>query len=326
MWWIVVAAALLALGVTLYRRLASIRAVAPELRSWRDLRPFSIGSQPELVRVRKLFATSIEPLPGSDSEPRMADGVPVFVHQPTERRTNPRGGLVWMHGGGFVMGTAAADYERCSRLAQELGVVVVNVDYRIAPEHPYPAALDDCYTALAWLHKSAPELGVDGARIAVGGASAGGGLAAAVAQLAHDRGEVPVAFQLLAYPMIDDRTALSRPDPPVGRLLWTARSNRFAWTAYLGRRPRLSDAPPYAAAARREDLGGIPPAWIGVGDLDLFCNEGIAYARRLTDAGVPVELLVQPRMQHAADRTYPDVPSMQRFRASMIEALRAAIA
>ena len=240
-------------------------------------------------------------------------------------RPRPSGALLWIHGGGFVLGHPAYYHDVCSRLVAELGIVVVSVDYRLAPENPFPAGLEDCYTALAWLHSSAAELGVDPARVAVGGDSAGAGLSAALAQLAHDRGEVPVRFQLLIYPMLDDRTVLRTDHVGTGTFVWSPTSNRFGWTCYLGHPPQAGPERPYAAAARRGDLGGLPPAWIGVGDIDLFHAEDVAYAGRLTAAGVPCELVVVPGMYHGADGLVSGVPSMTAFRDGATEALRAAL-
>jgi acetyl esterase/lipase len=218
-------------------------------------------------------------------------------------------------------------HEFCGRVARELGALVVSVDYRLAPEHPFPTPLEDTYTGLRWLHAQARELGVDPARIAIGGESAGGGLAASLAQVTLDRNEVPVRFQLLVYPMLDDRTVLRPDHGDAGDFIWDPRSNRFAWTSYLGRAPVADGAPLYAAAARREDLTGLPSAWIGVGSIDLFHREDVTYAERLQDAGVAVELLVIPGMYHGADG-FPGVaksPSMTRFNQSKLDALRAAL-
>ena len=197
---------------------------------------------------------------------------------------NPAPALLWIHGGGYVMGTAKQDDRLCRRFARELGVTVAAVDYRLAPEHPYPAPLEDCYAALTWL---AALPAVDPARVAIGGASAGGGLTAALALLARDRGEVTPTLQLLAYPMLDDRSA-SGPENPNYRL-WSPKSNRFGWAAYLG-----NADPNIAVPARHEDLSGLPPAWIGVGTNDLFHDEDLAYAERLTAAGVPCQVEVVP--------------------------------
>ena len=188
-----------------------------------------------------------------------------------------RPAVLYIHGGGMVLGSPHTEAVGSGRMARELDAVVVSPDYRLAPEHPFPAALDDCMAALRWMRDNADELGIDPDRIAVTGSSAGGGLSAAVAQRAHDEG-IALRAQALVYPMIDDRTALRDDHNGRGRFLWTHASNRFGWTAYLGRKPRMSDAPEYAAPARREDLSGLAPAWVGVGDLDLFYDESVAYA------------------------------------------------
>jgi acetyl esterase/lipase len=218
-------------------------------------------------------------------------------------------------------------HEFCAEVATELGILVVSVDYRLAPEHPFPIPLEDTYTGLRWLLDHADELGVDRRRIAIGGPSAGGGLAACLAQLAFDRGEVPLVFQLLVYPMLDDRSVLRDDQAGTGDFMWDPESNRFGWTCYLGHPPWADAAPDYAAAARREHLFGLPSTWIGVGSLDLFHAEDVEYAARLRSAGVDVELVVVPGMYHGAD-TLPrvvDAPSMVAFNQSKLNALKSAI-
>lgn len=250
-------------------------------------------------------------------------GLDGYVNDPPWR-TKPGGAVLWLHGGGLIAGKPELEQVTAHTIATELGVFVLNARYRLAPEHPFPAASDDVFAALKWMHDNADELGIDPARIAVAGESAGAGLAAALAQRALDEG-LPVAFQALVYPMLDDRTALALDHEGRGSVIWTPPSNRFAWTAYLGHPPRLDAPPPYAAAGRREDLTGLPPAWIGVGDRDLFYAEDVAYAGRLADAGVPVEVLVEPGMYHGADELASHVPRMRAFREAMREALRRAI-
>lgn len=230
-----------------------------------------------------------------------------------------------MHGGGFVVGTPEVGNRIASEMAKDLGIVVVSVDYRVAPEDPFPAALDDCYAVLTWLHKHAADLGVDTQRIAVGGGSAGGGLAASLAQLAFDRNGPSICFQLLEYPMLDDRTATRTDGAARSALVWTLASNRFGWRSYLGQEPGGEAGAPYASAARREDLAGLPPAWIGVGDIDLLYDENVAYATRLRVAGVEVTLDVVPGMYHGADDIRPDAPSMIEFRSRMYAAIGQAI-
>lgn len=207
--------------------------------------------------------------------------------------------VYWMHGGGLMLGRAIQEDFRFDRWCQTFGCVGVAVDYRLAPETPYPGPLDDCYTGLEWVHDHVSDLGVDQSRIGIGGSSAGGGLAAALALLARDRGELSIAFQLLIYPMIDDRqitTSSQWPDP-----IWPPAASTYGWTAYLWAargRPHVSA---YAAAARATDLVGLPPALITVGALDVFSDEDIDYAVRLHHAGVPVELHVYPGAPHGFD-------------------------
>ena len=185
----------------------------------------------------------------------------------------------------------------------DLGCVWVSVDYRLAPETPHPGPIDDCYAALSWLHHNAAELGVESSRIGVSGESAGAGLAASLALLARDRGEFPLAFQHLIYPMIDDRTSF-RPDPHpyAGEFVWTNESNRYGWNALLSGAAGGSDVSAYAAAARAQDLKRLPPTFVAVGALDLFLEENLEYVRRLTRAGVPVELHVYPGAFHGFQR------------------------
>lgn len=250
--------------------------------------------------------------------------VAVLVYERPER-ARTAAALVWVHGGGYVMGTAQMNHDICSQFAAMLDILVVSVEYRLAPEDPYPAAFDDCYSVLRWLHNSADVLGVDPHRLGVGGASAGGGLAAAIAQAAHDRQDVPVAFQALMYPMLDDRTGLG--DVPDGRgsIVWTAASNRFGWTSYLGARPAGEDVR-YAIPARRSDLSSLPSAWIGVGDRDMFYDESCSYASRLIDAGVACVLDVERGMFHGADALLAaSVPSMAEFRNRMVGAVGVAL-
>lgn len=243
---------------------------------------------------------------------------------PARREAGPSGALIWIHGGGLIAGGPAQDHGLCSRIARELGVLVVSVDYRLAPEHPYPAAIDDVWSALRWLRMSAPALGVDTARVAVGGASAGGGLAAALAQRCRDE-EVDLAFQMLIYPMLDDRTGAGGVDiPGRGDFVWTARQNAECWQAYLSHPSGEPEDRPWAAAARREDLTGLAPAWIGVGALDLFVDECVDYAGRLEASGVPVRLRVEPGMYHGAD-ICQWARSMRDFRGESIDELGRAL-
>lgn len=318
------AAGLAAIGVG--RRASAITRVSPELRNPFLLIPLSITNRVVLKALR-LARTSPPPLPADVVlEQRSVPGsdhAKALVFDPVDRTS--AGALLWIHGGGYIGGRASMDQALCARFASELGMLVVGVEYRLAPEDPFPAPLDDCFAVLEWLHDEAAALGVDPARIAVGGASAGGGLAAAVVQRAHDEG-VPVAFQLLEYPMLDDRTVLAENAEDRGRFGWTPASNRFGWASYLGHAPGEAEPRPYAAPGRRTDLTGLPPAWVGVGELDLFLDEDVEYVRRLELAGVAVTFVRVPGMYHGADATAEQAPSMQRFRAGMIDAVRRGLA
>jgi acetyl esterase/lipase len=213
--------------------------------------------------------------------------------------SGPLPAVLHIHGGGYVIGAPEMNDARSRQLARDVGCAVLSVDYRLAPETPFPGGIEDCYAALLWLHRHAAQLGVDAERIAISGESAGGGLAASLALLARDRGEVPVCFQQLIFPMIDDRTGSVGPAHPyAGEFLWTAASNRYAWAALLNGAPGSDSVSAYAAASRAANLAGLAPAFIAVGALDLFVDENIDYARRLIHAGVPAELHVYPGAFH----------------------------
>ena len=206
--------------------------------------------------------------------------------------------LLWIHGGGMMIGAAAQDDARCFEIARHLDIVVVSAEYRLSPEHPFPAPLDDCVDAWTWLQDHAAERDVDPARVAVGGQSAGGGLAASLAQRLHDSASVQPVAQWLFCPMLDDRTAADRRLDAVKHPLWTNKANRSGWGAYLGVAPGAPAVPEYAVPARHADLGGLPPAWIGTGDIELFYVENRSYAEALQAAGVEVTLDVVPGAPH----------------------------
>jgi acetyl esterase/lipase len=236
-----------------------------------------------------------------------------------------RAAIVWIHGGGYIAGAAGIPIA-LKEAAQRHGWLIVSVDYRLAPEARIDASLADTYAALRWVHRQAAALGVDPARIAVGGSSAGGGHAAMLALAARDRGEIPLAYQVLIYPMLDDRTGSSRAARPgTGDFVWNAAANRYGWSSLLGV-PAGSDAvPPRTVPGRRSDVAGLPPAFIGVGTLDLFLDEDIAYAGRLAAAGVPVDLAVVPGAFHAFDTIAPGARASRAFTARWIAGLAAAL-
>lgn len=234
----------------------------------------------------------------------------------------PRPAILFMHGGGFIMGDAKSAIRRLQALARSLDCIAVTVDYRLAPETPFPGALEDNYAALEWLYLHAAELGVDPGRIAVMGESAGGGHAAMLAIAARDRGEIPLVFQALIYPMLDDRTGSTHSAPPyMGVVIWLPESNRFGWSSLLGV-PAGSARTPYGAVpARVDNLRGLPPTFIGVGSIDLFADEDIEYARRLVDAGVATELNVVPGAFHGFD-LFVNTSIARQFNAALEAALR----
>lgn len=250
---------------------------------------------------------------------RCDENVPVRVFRPGAPDIL-RPGVLFIHGGGYVIGSAAMGDGMCRNIAAKLGAVAASVEYRLAPQHPYPAPLEDCYRALRWL---ADQPDVDSSRIAVVGESAGGGLAAALTLLAKERGDVLPAFQLLSYPMLDDRTT-KRTDLDESRFrVWSPRSNRYGWSAYLG--SSITDVPPLAAPARYEDLTGLPPTWIGVGTNDLFYDEDVRYAKRLIDAGVPCTLFEVPGAYHGFDQIEARSTPARDYRREQLEALAAVI-
>lgn len=208
--------------------------------------------------------------------------------------------ILHIHGGGYVMGWPEGGSGANIRTAQTLGCMMVVPRYRLAPETVAPGGLEDCYAGLKWLYNNAASLGIDTTRIAVAGESAGGGMAAALAIYARDKGEVPICFQSLMYPMLDDR-AQGGGNAYAGEFVWTRESNDFGWCALLGGERGGEGVSPYAAAARAEDLSGLPSTFIAVGSVDLFLEEDVTYATRLTRAGVPTELHVYPGGYHAFD-------------------------
>jgi acetyl esterase/lipase len=221
----------------------------------------------------------------------------VRVYRP-EQRGESRAGLLYMHGGGFVIGTIETEEINATAMARDLGIVVASVDYRLAPEHPYPAGLDDCTAALAWLHLQAEAFDLDTDRIGVYGQSAGGGLAAALALRARDRGGPPIRFQFLGIPELDDRLDTPSMGAFVDTPLWSRPNAVLSWRHYLG---ELDGEVPYEAApARATDLSGLPPAYISAMEFDPLRDEAIDYAARLLQAGVPTELHVFPGTFHGS--------------------------
>jgi len=232
--------------------------------------------------------------------------------------------ILQIHGGGFVMGTLQISHAANLLTAGAVNAVVAAVDYRLAPETPAPGSVEDCYAALNWLVSEAGSLGIDAARIAVRGESAGGGLAAALCQLARDRGGPAILHQNLIYPMLDDRTCMAQHPEHVGAFVWTPQANAFGWAALLGSDPGGNSAPEYAVPARAENLSGLPSAFIAVGALDLFLAENLAYAQRLIAAGVSTELHVYAGAYHGFD-VLPEAEPAMRMKQDALAAMTRAL-
>jgi|GEM_PF-22553 len=259
-------------------------------------------------------AVQIEQRTLQTANPSQPDVRVVIYRTPSEQ---PQAGLIWFHGGGYIVGSAEDD--RARKIAEQLDCAVFSVDYRLAPEDPFPAGIEDCQAALLWAVEYAKELGIDATRVAIGGASAGAGMAAGLAQLNRDQGGPALAMQLLLYPMLDNLH-----DTPSGHItnnpVWNRETSLNAWEMYLDGVPGTR-ASPYAAASRANDMTGLPPAYAE----DLFRDENIEYARRLNEAGVPAELTVYPGLFHGADVFMPTARLSQRLDSEFIQALSRAL-
>ncbi len=280
----------------------------PELRQAFSRIP-AVPIQIPLVRALIGFLFKLKPnrvpaYPDLAVEDRALANCSVRIYKP--RDFSGGAGLLWIHAGGFVMGDTGMNDRQCSDLARDLGLLVVSVEYRLAPKHPYPAAIDDCLEAWQFMQSSAGAWGLDPARIALFGQSAGGALAACLAQRIADAGGQQPAAQLLMYPALDDRTAANTELDAIDHHFWNNKNCRAAWKYYLGQAPGADSVPPYAVPARREDLSGLPPSWIDVGELDVGFDDACEYAKRLEAAGVHAEFHVTPRAPHAYDGIVPD--------------------
>lgn len=283
--------------------------IHPELRPFaKMLRQFNQPlSAANLAESRKRMGKWMQPpltdIPYTSKRIPVGRGNPdvqIFIVNAKPGTSRPA--ILHTHGGGFVMGDAVGGLRALQELSKALDCVIVTVEYRLAPETTYKGSIEDNYAGLKWLRDHASEIGADPTKIAVMGESAGGGHAALLAITARDRGEVPLCFQCLIYPMLDDRTGTSRAVPPhVGALIWSPDKNRFGWESFLGTKAGGITAPKNAVPARVMNLKGLPPAFIGVGTLDLFRDEDIDYAKRLNDADVPAELLIVPGAFHGFD-------------------------
>ena len=279
------------LGANLTDDLAGTRAAA-SARNGMMMADFTLPDDVVLEVVR---------FTGSDGHQ-----VDMRMMRPKQPATTPMPLFYWMHGGGYILGSAQQDDPLMARFASQLGCVAVSVDYRLSPETAFPGPHNDCYEGLVHLIDKAANFQIDSQRIAIGGASAGGGLAAGLALRVRDEGTAKLVGQVLLYPMINDRNVA----PPSATLentaVWSREGNLFGWTSYLGKTPGGDDVPAYAAAARAEDLSGLPPTYLPVGELDLFLDEDIDYAHRLLKAGNACELHVFPGAVHGFNGFMPN--------------------
>lgn len=250
------------------------------------------------MRTNHLFTTEKQRIPvGSHT-------IKLLILRSTEHPDQKAPGILWIHGGGYQSGSVKSIYvTRALSLVAKYGAVLVAPEYRLSKKHPYPAALHDCYTALRYLKEHTEELGVRSDQIMVGGESAGGGMTAALCMLAHDRGDVNIAYQMPLYPMLDDRDTSSSADNHAPN--WNTRRNHKAWKRYLRGAYGTEMVPDYAAPARRKDLSGMPPCYTFVGDIEPFYQETVDYVRRLKEAGVEASLDVYPNWFHAYDLFFP---------------------
>ncbi|MGI9622267.1 MAG: alpha/beta hydrolase [Acidimicrobiales bacterium] len=298
-----------------------------ELVKGLDLAPAGLDdlTRETVARVREVRASHFPPAVETDvsietftvETAEVETRVLVYAHPDRDEGA----GILWVHGGGYIIGTAEDD--RARHLAEQLSCTVVSVDYRLAPEDPFPAGIEDCYASLLWVAANAGELRIDPSRIAIAGQSGGGGLAAGLALLNRDRGGPDLLLQLLLYPMIDnlhDTTSGRYTNHPI----WDRQTSLAAWEMYLDGTPGL-EASPYAAATRATDLAGLPPTYICVGTEDLFRDECIEYAARLMEADVPTELAVFPGLYHGGDLFVPGAQVSRRLEESYLRALRHAL-
>lgn len=304
--------------------------VDPELLPLIDSFPALKLNSESLPAIRAMFAGSLadQPLPDltvSCSDIHIATSesgrtIRCLMIRPNAAMASAPA-ILHFHGGGHVLGAPEMNQPELMHWAAELGCLVLSVDYRLAPETPFPGPMDDAYCALGWLHEQAAELGIDPALIAVAGTSAGGAMAACLCLMARDRGEYSIAFQLLDSPRLDDKIQRDGSDNPyTGEFVWTREASAFCWSAYLGSGSKSA----YATAARASDLSNLPPAFIAVGTLDMFVDECLDYAARLIRSGVTTELIVYPGCFHGFQMAR-EASVTRRSQADSLSALRIAL-
>ena len=306
---------------------SALQAAARETLKFAPITSIDAKVLKEMRGMSEKFAGARLPdVPVQEQQVPVGGGAPdVTVYVINARPGDHRPGILHTHGGGYIAGSAKWEVPRLQKLAQEMDCIIVSVDYRLAPETTYTGSTEDNYAGLKWMYNRAAQIGLDTTRIALMGESAGGGHAARLAITARDRREVPIALQALVYPMLDDRTASSRAVPPfIGAIGWGPEANRYGWQAFLGQQPGTATVPAASVPARVSDLSNLPPAWIGVGSIDLFVSEDMEYARRLIDVGVPTELYVVPGAFHGFDVIGADTEPAARFTKSKLDALRRA--
>ncbi len=313
-----------------------IALMDPELRAgFLQMKPFYDSQPTDLGEARQWLATLMagvnlgstsstnrvviedRRIPGPDGAPE----VPIRIYRPTNS-TALVPGLLYIHGGGFTLGDLNSEHAACLYIVEKVGCVLVSVDYRLAPEHPFPAAPEDCYAALTWMATHSQELGIDSSRIGVQGGSAGGGLCAAVALMARDRKEVKLIFQLPMCACLDDRHITPSSHQIADEaMVWGRPASLKGWQAYLGA-DHQGEVSAYAAPARAEDLSGLPPTYMTVGTLDMMRDENIDYAQRLMQADVPTELHVYPGGFHGFEGMVPNAAISVRATNEQIQALK----
>jgi acetyl esterase/lipase len=280
-------------------------------------RAFQAHYSAEVLSWNATFEFEDRTVPGPPGSPE----IPLLICRPTATRA-ALPAVYYVHGGGMVLGGNREGVTEVLSWAEELNLIVVSVEYRLAPEHPHPAPVEDCYAGLRWAAENAKEIGIDPERILVAGSSAGGGLAAALALLARDRGGPALIGQLLEYPMLDDRNDSCSSHQLASAAIWDRVANETGWTALLGAERGGPNVSPYAAPARAEDLSGLPPAFIDVGSAEIFRDEDVDYAARIWQAGGQAELHVWPGAFHGSEKLAPHAALSQDVTAARLRWLR----